>query len=150
MRRHEKIPYIRCGSCRFKKTNTRYQGPRIVAGDYCPRCGTQLTEYNELHRQSTAYAGDVGTDRDTWSPPSRRELAVKAVSLAFPLGLVYAVFQVFIATAKDTTLTINGDTVPLFDPGVANVAFGLVAFVAVAMLVLPYAPGYVKHRRAAA
>jgi len=145
---YKKTPYVRCG-CGFRKDNTEYDPPRIAAGDYCPRCGTLLTEYNELHRQSLVLAGDRDTDRDEWSPPSRRELAVKAVSLGLPVVMVYGVFRLLIRTTQGTTITINGETTPLFDPGVANVAFAIVVFVAFVLFAIQYTPGFVKHRRLA-
>lgn len=143
---YEKIPYVRCG-CGFRKDNAEYDRPRIAAGDYCPRCGTQLTEYNELNRQSLALAGETEQERETWSPPSRRELGATAVGIAIPMAIVYGVFRLLIATTSDTTLTINGETAPLFDPAMADAAFGLVVFVGVVVFALQYAPGYVKHRR---
>ena len=142
---YKKTPYVRCG-CGFRKDNTEYDRPRIAAGDYCPRCGTQLTEHNELHRQSLVMAGDREPAQDTWTPPTRQELAVKAVAFAIPLAMVYGVFRLIVATAGDKTITINGETAPLFDPAIGNVLIGLVAFVAFVVFAIQHAPGYVKHR----
>jgi sterol desaturase/sphingolipid hydroxylase (fatty acid hydroxylase superfamily) len=145
---HKKVSYVRCG-CGFRKQNTAEYGPWIGAGDYCPRCGTKLTEYNELTRQSYVRAGPTEREPDTWTPPSRRQLAVRVVSMAIPLFAIYAVFQFLVATAGGKTLTINGETAPLFDPGMANAVFAVVAFAAFAVHLGPDAVGYVKHRRLA-
>lgn len=143
---HKKIPYVRCGSCGFRTENSEYDVLKIVAGDYCPRCGTQLTEHNELTRQSRALAGATDRESDTWSPPSGKELAVKAVAFTIPLGMVYGVFRLMAATAGDKTITINGETAPLFDPAMGNAVIAVVGFAALVVFAIQYAPGYVKHR----
>jgi len=69
--------------------------------------------------------------------------------MAIPLFAIYAVFQFLVATAGGTTLTINGESAPLFDPGMANVLFVVMAVAAFAVHLGPDAAGYVKHRRLA-
>jgi len=120
-----------------------------VAGDYCPRCGTQLTEYNELHRQSYVFAGPP-PDREEPEPSgfNWRQGAPTAVGLAVALGTTYAVMRLLAATST-STLTINGEPVPLFDPGIINSAMAIAVVAAAIVWVLPHLPGYVKHRRLA-
>jgi len=57
-RRKKKTEYVRC-LCGFRHRNGA-GCTEISAGDYCPRCGDQLTEYNELHRQHARNAGLFG------------------------------------------------------------------------------------------
>lgn len=122
-------------------------GPHIGAGDYCPRCGARLTEYNELHRQSFAYAG--GTRRpDTGrsSSMTRGQLAFQAISMAVAVGVTYLVMR-FMFASTDATMTVNGEVEPLFDPAVLDAAFALVMLVAVIVFMVPHLPGYVKRTR---
>jgi len=58
-RRRRKIVYVRC-TCGFKHENTQNCNSHIHAGDYCPKCGEQLDEYNELTRQHSRPVGLFG------------------------------------------------------------------------------------------
>lgn len=147
MRRHKKIPYVRCGSCRFRKENTYENGPEIAAGDYCPRCGTQFTEYDELTRQSIAYAGPnrrVETEQPTSS--KWRGMAAYAGALGASLAVVYGVMR-WLAASTPATITINGETAPFYTVGMVDAAFTVVLFVALLLFALQHAPGRINGRR---
>lgn len=144
---YRKVEYVRCGECGFRKENTHDMGPHMGAGDYCLRCGTQLTEYNELQRQSYALAGSRSRPEPSQRSPWR-ELAAQAISLGITVGAVYALMRWFLFP-KDATITINGDTVPLFDPGMMNSVFAVVLIATLIVLAIPYLPGMVQGGRAA-
>lgn len=53
--RHMKIPYIRC-ECGFRYRNDRISQITFEHGDVCPKCGEELTYYNQLYRQDSRKA----------------------------------------------------------------------------------------------
>lgn len=50
--RPKKVEYVSCLDCDFRKENTHDEGPEMGAGDYCIRCGKQLTDYEVLQRNA--------------------------------------------------------------------------------------------------
>ena len=142
---HEKIPYVRCG-CGFRKDNGKYTELTIAAGAYCPQCGTRLTEYNELTRQSMYFAGDAVRFDDTVT--DWRSVAFQAGGVGLGLAIAYGVMRL-IASSSPNTITINGETVPFYDMTMVNGVFAALGFVAMVLLAIQYGPGYVKHRRLA-